>query len=170
MRFVERENDDFAECVARLLIFATWRLALLQRLVASVDPVLAAIAAKGVKELTYHRDYAAQWVVRLGDGTAESHRRMDAALSTLWPLVGELFAATEVEGELAEAGAAIDPAELRGDVDAVIATVTAAATVELPEGNEPVAPTGREGVHTAALGRLLVELQELARAEPEAVW
>ena len=102
--FVERENDDFAECVARLLIFATWRLALLQRLVASVDPVLAAIAAKGVKELTYHRDYAAQWVVRLGDGTAESHRRMDAALSTLWPLVGELFAATEVERRARQGG------------------------------------------------------------------
>ena len=74
VRLVELGNGDFAECVVRLLVFATWRLALLQRLTASADPVLAAISAKGVKEVTYHRDYAAQWAVRLGDGTTESHR------------------------------------------------------------------------------------------------
>ena len=101
-------------------MFATWRLALLQRLAGSVDPVLAAIAAKGVKEVTYHRDYAAQWAVRLGDGTAESHDRMAPRLTALWPLTAELFAVTEVERRLAEAGVAVDPGDLAGEFAAVI--------------------------------------------------
>ena len=93
VRLVEREDADFADLVARLLVFSTWRLALLDRLTGSADPVLAAIAAKGVKEVTYHRDYAAQWVVRLGDGTELSHARMQAAIDGVWPLVDELFRA-----------------------------------------------------------------------------
>ena len=117
MRLVELGNGDFAECVVRLLVFATWRLALLQRLTASADKVLAAISAKGVKEVTYHRDYAAQWAVRLGDGTTESHLRMDAALGALWPSTTELFAVTAVERRLIDSGVAVDPAELRDEFD-----------------------------------------------------
>jgi len=93
---VELPNGDFAFSMARLLVFSTWRLALSQRLVLAADPVLAAIAAKGVKEVTYHRDYAAQWVVRLGDGTPLSHERMQAGLAAVWPYVGELFASHPV--------------------------------------------------------------------------
>ncbi len=92
VRLVELDNGDFAECVVRLLLFATWRLALLARLVSSLDPVVAAIAAKGVKEVTYHRDYAAQWAVRLGDGTEHSRARMADAVAALWPYTAELFA------------------------------------------------------------------------------
>src|SRR5271166_5388169 len=91
VRLVEAPDADFAELAGRLLIFSAWRLALFGRLAESADPVLAAIAAKGVKELTYHRDYAAQWVIRLGDGTSLSHGKMQAALGTIWPLVEELF-------------------------------------------------------------------------------
>ncbi len=91
VRLAERADRDFAELIGRLLIFSTWRLALFQRLSAAPDPVLAAIAAKGAVELTYHRDYAARWVVRLGDGTPESGARMQAALAALWPWLGELF-------------------------------------------------------------------------------
>jgi ring-1,2-phenylacetyl-CoA epoxidase subunit PaaC len=168
--FVERDNGDFAECVTRLLVFATWRLALFERLAGSVDPVLAAVAAKGVKELRYHRDYAAQWAVRLGDGTAESHDRMAVALTALWPLTAELFAVTDVERHLIEAGGAVDPGDLAGEFSAVIGTVLTAATVPLPAPVPSVELAGRVGVHTAAMRPLLAELQELARADPEAKW
>src|SRR3954447_5874274 len=91
VRLVERLDQDFAELITRLLIFSTWRLATFEALTASKDPVLAAIAGKGVKELSYHRDYAAQWVVRLGDGTEVSKAKAQAALAVSWPLVDELF-------------------------------------------------------------------------------
>ena len=147
VQLVERENGDFAECVVRLLVFATWRLAVLQGLVTSADPVLAAIAAKGVKEVTYHRDYAAQWAVRLGDGTAESHRRMDAALSALWPSTVELFAVTAVERRLVSAGVAVDPGELVGEFDGVIEIVLRAATLRRPDRVEPADPRARRHPH-----------------------
>ncbi|MGH3620908.1 MAG: 1,2-phenylacetyl-CoA epoxidase subunit PaaC, partial [Sciscionella sp.] len=134
---------------------------------------LAAIAAKGVKEVTYHRDYAAQWTVRLGDGTAYSHQRMQAGLNAVWPLASELFTPHGVESALAGAGVAVDPAELRTEFDGVLDRVLAAATLARPD----VAPlagvcgrTGRHGVHTEEMGRLLAELQSLARAHPDAAW
>ena len=170
VRLVEIDNGDFAECIVRLLVFATWRLALLQRLTASVDPVLAAIAVKGVKEVTYHRDYAAQWAVRLGDGTAESHSRMNAALDALWPHTAELFTASDVEGRLVGAGVAVDPGALGDEFDSVIETVFGAASLRVPDVAESTGPLGRDGRHTAALGTLLAELQVLARADPEATW
>ena len=170
VRLVEIDNGDFAECVVRLLVFATWRLALLQRLVTSADPVLAAIAGKGVKEVTYHRDYAAQWAVRLGDGTAESHRRMDAALEVLWPSIAELFAVTAVERRLVGVGVAVDPGEVRDEFDNVIETVLRAATIRPPDRPVATDPLGRDGIHTEALDSLLAELQGLARADPEATW
>jgi ring-1,2-phenylacetyl-CoA epoxidase subunit PaaC len=167
---VEVDNGDFAHCVVRLLMFATWRLALLQRLTASADPVLAAIAAKGVKEVTYHRDYAAQWAVRLGDGTAESHSRMTTGVGALWPYIAELFAAADVERRLVAAGVAVDPTTLLDEFGAVIETVLRAARLPLPGVIEAGRRAGRDGVHTAALGPLLSELQSLARANPEATW
>ncbi len=168
--FVERANGDFADCVTRLLLFATWRLALFERLAESADPVLAAVAAKGVKELTYHRDYAAQWAVRLGDGTAESHDRMVSALAASWPLTGELFTATDVERNLVATGVAIDPGGLGDEFSAVLGTVLAAATLVLPAPVAAAKPAGRVGMHTAAMRPLLDELQVLARADPEATW
>jgi ring-1,2-phenylacetyl-CoA epoxidase subunit PaaC len=168
--FVERENGDFAECVTRLLVFAIWRLALFERLAGSVDPVLSAVAAKGAKELTYHRDYAAQWVVRLGDGTAKSHDRMVAALEASWPLTGELFVSTDVERHLADSGAAVDPGDVANEFAAVIGTVMTPATVQPLTPAPAVQPSGRVGRHTAAMGPLLAELQGLARADPAARW
>src|SRR5438105_847587 len=96
VRLAEHMDADFAELAGRLLIFSSWRLALFTRLAGSGDPVLAAIAAKGAKELAYHRDYAAEWVIRLGDGTQLSHGRMQAALATIWPLTDELFRADAI--------------------------------------------------------------------------
>jgi len=165
------DDLDFARAIARLLLFSTWRLALLERLVTSRDPVLAAVAGKGVKELAYHRDHAAHWAVRLGDGTDVSHTRMQAALDAVWPYVDELFRTSEVEARLP--GVAVDPAETRGAVDAVLDQVLAAATLTRP--SRPGAGTiggrgGRQGVHTEALGHVLAEMQSLARQHPGATW
>lgn len=129
---VELGNGDFAFSLTRLLIFATYRLALLDRLRTSRDPVLAAIAAKGVKEVTYHRDYAARWVLRLGDGTEESHRRAADGLAAVWPYVEELFRPHDIELRLADAGIAVDPSCLRPEFDAVTTQVLSAATLEAP--------------------------------------
>jgi ring-1,2-phenylacetyl-CoA epoxidase subunit PaaC len=165
VRLVERLDEDFAELVGRLLIFSTWRLALFERLADSRDPVLAAIAGKGVKELTYHRDYAAQWVVRLGDGTELSHGKMQRALEVIWPLVDELFDPS--------ADPAIEVVVDRAEVDIVLDTVFATATLDRPTAGRRAAVagrTGRDGVHTEALGYVLAELQSVARNYPDATW
>ncbi|MGY1503135.1 1,2-phenylacetyl-CoA epoxidase subunit PaaC [Streptomyces sp. QTS52] len=144
---------DFAFSIVRLLVLSSWRLAHFERLAAHRDPVLAAIAAKGVKELTYHRQYAAEWAVRLGDGTDESHRRMRAALVQVASYVGELLTAYNVEGE----------------VVGVLRQVTEAAGLPMPR--IPAAHgAGRAGQHTEHLAPLLAELQSVARAHPEATW
>jgi ring-1,2-phenylacetyl-CoA epoxidase subunit PaaC len=133
--------------------------------------VLAAIAAKGVKELTYHRDYAAQWVVRLGDGTELSHNKMQAGLDVIWPLVDELFVPHPIEASLH--GVAVDVQTLRTEVDVVLDTVLATAGLDRP-ATAPMATirgrAGRDGVHTEALGYVLAELQSVARAYPDATW
>ena len=169
VRLAEHADRDFAELVVRLLMFSTWRLALFESWqldrVRRADPVLAAIAAKGVNELAYHRDYAASWVVRLGDGTALSHAKTQAALDTLWPLMGELFRPDPD-------ALAVDLVD-RGAFDAVLDTVLAAAGLDRPAA-PPLAPVGgragRDGVHTEAMGYILAELQSVARAHPDATW
>ncbi|MEK6441236.1 1,2-phenylacetyl-CoA epoxidase subunit PaaC [Pseudonocardia sp. T1-2H] len=167
------DDLDFARCIARLLIFSTWRLALLHRLLGSADPVVAAVAGKGVKEITYHRDYAARWTLRLGDGTAESHRRMQAAIDAVWPYLGELFRTSDEERRLIAAGVAVDPADTREEVDAVLDQVLDKATLTRPD--RPFIGTiggrsGRQGVHTEHLGHALAEMQSLARRHPGATW
>jgi ring-1,2-phenylacetyl-CoA epoxidase subunit PaaC len=168
VRLAEHADGDFAELVVRLLLLSTWRLALFEELSApspagSADPVLAAIAAKGVNELAYHRDYAAGWVVRLGDGTALSHAKTQAALDALWPLAGELFQPDP------DALGTVD----RGACDAILDTVFAAAGLDRPAA-APLAlvggRAGRDGVHTEAMGYILAELQSVARAHPDATW
>jgi ring-1,2-phenylacetyl-CoA epoxidase subunit PaaC len=165
------DDLDFARATARMLVFSTWRLALLSRLVTSRDPVLSAVAGKGVKELAYHRDHAAHWTVRLGDGTDVSHARMQAALDAVWPYVDELFRTSEVEDRLP--GVAADPADTRAEVDAVLDEVFAAATVTRPAGRGAGTVGGRggrQGLHTEAMGHVLAEMQSLARQHPGATW
>jgi ring-1,2-phenylacetyl-CoA epoxidase subunit PaaC len=155
VRLAELPNGDFAFSITRLLVLSSWRLALFERLaVTTSDPVLAAIAAKGVKELAYHRQYAAEWAVRLGDGTEESQRRMRDALAAVAPYVDELFAET---------------GESKAEVLAVLRQVTDAAGLAWPEA-APVPGHGRDGDHTEHLAPLLTELQSVARAHPEATW
>ncbi|HZB49579.1 MAG TPA: 1,2-phenylacetyl-CoA epoxidase subunit PaaC [Mycobacteriales bacterium] len=171
VRLCELDNGDFAFSIVRLLVLSAWRLAVFDRLTGSADPVLAAIAAKGVKELTYHRDHAARWVVRLGDSTPVARAKVEAALAAVWPWLPELFRTSAVEAALP--GVAVDPAAVRAEVDAVLDQVLTAATLTAPEV-PPAAPvagrTGRDGVHTEALSYLLAELQSVARAHPGATW
>lgn len=162
VRLAELDGGHFGHLMARLLVFGTWRLAIMRRLTDTRDPVLAAIAAKAVKELAYHRDYAARWVVRLGDGTDLSHARMAEGLADTWPYVAELFATHELD--------MIDTAALRTEFDDVIAQVLAAATLDVPSTVSVGGRGGRDGVHTERMGFLLAELQSVARAHPGATW
>jgi ring-1,2-phenylacetyl-CoA epoxidase subunit PaaC len=172
VHLVERADADFAELIVRLLVFATWRLAILDRLAGSGDPVLAAIGAKGVKEVTYHREYAAQWAIRLGDGTPLSHDRMQNAIDRVWPLLDELFHPHEIETRLAATGTAVDPATVRAEFDGVLAQVLDAATLHAPTVPHDASPTGsgRDGTHTTALPEILGELQGTARSLPGGIW
>jgi ring-1,2-phenylacetyl-CoA epoxidase subunit PaaC len=159
VRLVELDDaGDFAVAIAKLFGYVTWRLAAVTALRAVPDPVLAAIAAKAVAELTYHRDYAAGWVVRLGDGTAYSHGRMQAALERIWPYVPELFD---------------DTPDHQAEFDAVLEQVLTSAGLtrpQLPPRAKVDGRAGRDGVHTEQMGFLLAELQSIARAHPEATW
>jgi ring-1,2-phenylacetyl-CoA epoxidase subunit PaaC len=169
VHLVERPNGDFAVTMTRLLALSSYLFELYRRLSASSDEMLAAIAAKAVKEVDYHRDHATVWVLRLGDGTEESRARMQAALEAEWPYVEELFDRSYVDPRLLEDGTAVDPAALRDPVEARIASVLAEATLASPDAGAAVTG-GRRGIHTEHLGYLLAEMQHLARSHPGATW
>jgi ring-1,2-phenylacetyl-CoA epoxidase subunit PaaC len=170
LHLVERPNEDFAVSMARQLFFATYQLALYDRLRASRDATLAGVAGKAVKEVAYHRDHATQWVLRLGDGTEESHRRMQAGLDRMWPYVGELFAGDELDRELAAAGVAVDVSLLRTEWEAYVGAVLAEATLDRPDPAWTSPGGGRRGLHTEEFGQLVAELQHLHRSHPGASW
>jgi ring-1,2-phenylacetyl-CoA epoxidase subunit PaaC len=165
VKLVERPMTDFGVAMARLLVFATYQLHLYRGLTASSDDTLSGVAAKAVKEVAYHVDHAAHWVLRLGDGTEESHARMQAALDAEWPYVDELFAPLDPS----LAGHVADPAALREDVLTDVRRVVTEATLSMPEVS-PALGGGREGLHTEHLGYLLAELQHLHRSHPGATW
>ncbi len=166
---VEQPNGDFAQTMARQFLFSTYQYAMFEALARSTEPRLAEIAAKAVKEVRYHAELAAEWVIRLGDGTAESHTRMADGLDWCWRFVDELFQMDAVENELAARGIAVDKAALRPGFDAAVAAVLNAAT--LPAPVYPRAVTGgRKGHHTEHLGHLLAPMQYLQRTYPDAVW
>ena len=164
---VERPQTDFVVAMARLLIFASWQSQLYAALRGSTDATLAGIAGKAVKEVAYHLDHAAHWVVRLGDGTDESHERMQRALDAEWPYVEELFG--PVDQGLLESGVAVDPTALRDSVVLGIEDVLAEATLTLPQV-PPAVGGGRRGLHTEEMGYLLAEMQHLTRSHPGATW
>ena len=170
VRLVEPDKGDFASTMVRLLVFTIWRLAIFQRLADSQDRVLAAVAAKGVKEMTYHRDYAARWVVTLGQGTDESHRRTVDALDRWWPLLHELFQTHPIEKSMSDAGVGVDPSVLNAECEDVLATVLAAAQLKEPDVPQVNGPGGRTGTHTESMGPLLAEMQAVARAHPMGSW
>ncbi len=173
VRLVEPDNGDFAVTIVRLLVFSTWRLAVMERLVSSVDPVLSAIAAKAVKEVTYHRDFAGRWFLTLAQGTEESRRRLLAALDVVWPFRGELDRVTEVARRAVDERFGVDPTAVSAEVDAVLEQVFSVSGVQRPD-RPPLAAVrgraGRDGLHTEALSRILAEMQSVARAHPTGRW
>jgi ring-1,2-phenylacetyl-CoA epoxidase subunit PaaC len=166
---VERPNVDFAQTLMRQFLFDAWHIELMRALKASADPRVAEIAAKAEKEVAYHLERSADLVIRLGDGTAESHDRMQKALDLLIPYTGELFAEDAVDQALAEAGIAPLPGSLKADWDATLRAVLTEATLAHP-GETYQHKGGKRGVHTEYLGFILAEMQFLQRAYPGATW
>ncbi|WP_170524738.1 1,2-phenylacetyl-CoA epoxidase subunit PaaC [Ruegeria arenilitoris] len=167
---VEVPNGDFGRTVMRQFLFDAWHSIMLGRLMKSSDDRVAAIAEKASKEVAYHLERSSDTVVGLGDGTEESHRRMQEALDYLWPYVGELFASDEVDAEMAAAGIAPDPASLREEYDALVRRVLTEATLTIPDSRF-AHKGGRDGrMHTEHLGHLLTQMQWLQRAYPGATW
>lgn len=168
-RLVELDNGDFAKTIARQLIFSFYSHELYRRLAVSVDATLAAIADKAVKEVDYHRDHAAQWLLRLGGGTGESRRRMQAGLEAVWPYAEELFADVEPTPALAAAEVAVLPSSLREPVLSRLADVIQQAGLTVPEVTSAYG-ADRSGRFSEHRGFILAEMQVLARQHPGATW
>jgi ring-1,2-phenylacetyl-CoA epoxidase subunit PaaC len=167
LHLMEQPNGDFAHVIARQCVASHYLFELYDRLRASADPTLAAIATKAVKEVDYHRDHAVQWILRLALGTDESRRRMVTALGDVWPYVDELFRDEPVIDRLE--GIAVRPSALRPAFDAAIAPVFLEAELSVPRGFMS-SGGGRRGAHSEHLAFLLAEMQVLTRAHPGATW
>jgi ring-1,2-phenylacetyl-CoA epoxidase subunit PaaC len=166
---VEQPNGDFAQTMARQFLFSLHRELLLEALTGSTDTRIAEIAAKAVKEIRYHVELASDWVIRLGDGTEESHRRMEEGLDWFWRFVDEMFEMDKLETELAAVGIAADRRALRAEFDRRMAEVVERATLAVKVSQWPLSG-GRQGRHGEQLSHMLAEMQVLARAYPDARW
>jgi ring-1,2-phenylacetyl-CoA epoxidase subunit PaaC len=166
---VEQPNGDFARTMVRQLFYSAFADPYWRKMMASSEPSLAAIAAKSEKESVYHLRHASEWVIRLGDGTEESHRRAQAAVDDLWAFTGELFLSDAAEAALVADGVAIDPENLRATWTATVSDVLRIATLALPQSTW-MQKGGRAGNHSEHLGHLLSELQSLQRSFPGATW
>ncbi|MDX6224015.1 MAG: ring,2-phenylacetyl-CoA epoxidase subunit PaaC [Frankiales bacterium] len=169
VQLVEQPNGDFGVTIARQLLFSVYQLLVYGDLRASSDPTLAAVAGKAVKEVAYHVDHAEQWTRRLGDGTEESHDRMQAGIDAMWPFVAELFESDDLVAGLAADGIAVDPSTLQAEWDRRVDAVLADATLTRPTPTWQ-ARGGRSGVHSEHMGFLLAEMQHLHRSHPGATW
>lgn len=165
----EQPNGDFAVTIARQFIVSYYQYQLYTALTGSSDATLAAISAKAVKEVDYHRDHSAQWVLRLAGGTDESRERIIQGFKLVWPYVDELFEDDELTTRLAEAGVAVQPSSLRAEFDRLTGEVMAEAELEIP-GVPQSLGGGRRGKHSEFLGYILAEMQVLAREHPGASW
>lgn len=166
---VEQPNGDFAATIIRQFLYAAFIDRYWRALIHSADPTLAAIAAKAEKESAYHLRHSAEWVIRLGDGTDESHRRAQTALDTLWSFTGEMFVTDAEDAELIVAGTVPDPAALHAAWQEEVAAVLTRATLQRPAGRW-MQQGGRAGRHSEHLGHLLAELQYMQRSFPGAIW
>jgi len=166
----EQPNGDFGQTMMRQFLFDAYHVLRLQSLTDSSDARIAAIAGKAVKEAIYHLERSSETVIGLGDGTSESHRRMQAALDLLWPYVGEMFESDAVDQAMDQAAIAPDPAHLRTAYDDRVSQVLSDATLRIPDGGFAHSG-GRTGVrHSEHLGHLLTQMQWLQRAYPGATW
>ena len=165
----ELDKGDWAKTTLRQFFFSTYQWYLYLRLQHSKDTELAAIAEKALKEVAYHLRWSGEWIVRLGDGTEESHRRIQQALSDLWPFTGELTTPAAYEQTLAAAGIAIDPASFKNEWHNKVNEVLQEATLTLPD-NGWMQSGGKQGRHTEHLGYILAEMQHLQRTYPGCEW
>ncbi len=166
---VEQPNGDFGQTIVRQVLVDAWQIELYERLQQSKDARLAEIAAKAIKETRYHLRYSAGWLVRLGDGTEESHARVQAALDRLWPFTDELFAADDVDREVSKAGIAPATDALQPAWSARVDEILDQARLVKPAGI-PFGWHGKQGRHSEHLGYILAEMQSLHRAHPGAAW
>ena len=166
---LEQTNVDFAHVITRQFFFDVFQKLQLEQLVHSKDEQLAAIAVKSLKETKYHLRFSAEWVKRLGDGTDESKERMQTAVDTLYPFVGEFFQETELEREMKENGIGADLALIKTDFDAIVSQTFAEAKIEVPEVKMRMTK-GKQGIHTEQLDYILTELQYMQRAYPNMEW
>ncbi|MBB3017350.1 ring-1,2-phenylacetyl-CoA epoxidase subunit PaaC [Microvirga lupini] len=166
---VEQPNGDFAATMARQFLFDAWHYLLLRELTGSKDARIAEIAAKGLKEVTYHLERSRDWVLRLGDGTEESHRRMQAAIDDLWMYTGELFESDEVDQAMVREGLGPDFATLHEPWLGLVRATAEEATLTLPQPGW-AQRGGKRGLHSEHLGYILADLQFLQRAYPNATW
>jgi len=166
---VEQPNKDFAHTMARQFLFDAYHLLLLQELEKSHDMTLAAIAKKSIKEVSYHLRFSSDWVKRLGDGTKESHERMQNAIDSLWTYTDELFHQTEADIVMVEEGIGVDVTKLRDAYLEKVSTILEEATLKIPE-NKWFQKGGKQGIHTEHLGYLLSDLQYMQRTYPNMEW
>ena len=166
---VEQPNGDFAQTMARQFLFSTWQKMLFERLTASGDALIASVAAKAVKEVTYHQELSEEWVIRLGDGTEESRRRMEAGIDWMWRFLPELFEMDELAVEAAERGVGPDLPSFRDNYFSRVRAVLVDATLEPPKDQRPILG-GRRGHHSEHLGHLLCTMQFLPRTYSDARW
>jgi len=166
---VEQPNGDFARTMVRQFFYSVFADLYWRAMMQSDDATLAAIAAKSEKESAYHVRHSSEWMVRLGDGTGESHARAQTAIDDLWAFTGEMFEVDASEGALIEAGVAVDPAMLRPQWLQTISDVVGEATLALPKSSW-MQQGGRSGRHSEHLGHLLSELQSMQRTFPGATW
>ena len=167
---VEQPNGDFAVTMTKQFLYDAWHFAVLQGLTASTDARVAGIAAKALKEVTYHLRRSGEWVQRLGGGTDESRRRMLDAIPALWRFTVELTAASDSEVRLAEAGITADPAQVGAAWLKQVTAIFESVELPLPKAASHFYLSGRQGLHSEHLGLLLAEMQFLPRAYPDATW
>ncbi len=170
VQLVELPKGDFGFTIARQFFFAAYAYLLYEALQESPYAPLAGIAAKAFKEVRYHLRHCSEWMIRLGDGTEESHRRVQTALDDLWMYTGELFETDTVVQALNEAGIAPEVSSMRPRWKAMVGTVLEQAILTMPDDDQYMATGGRTGRHTEHLGHLLAEMQVLPRSFPDAVW
>jgi len=166
---VEQPNTDFAWVIGRQFLFDAYHLPLLNQLATSKDSQISAIATKSLKEVQYHHRFSKEWIKRLGDGTEESHSRMQTAIRTLWPYTNELFTETEVERQMKELGVGANLQLIKTEFDAYVAEVLSEASLEKPADVWSKAQ-GKEGIHSEHLGYILSEMQYMQRTYPNMVW
>ena len=166
----ELPNGDWGKTIFKIFFFSTWQYFVFQRLIHSSDAQLSAIAEKSLKEVTYHVRWSSEWIIRLGDGTDESHQRMEKALNELWPYTGEFFEAVDYENQAADVRIGITVGEIENDWNHKIKAVLEEATLEMPEDGVWMQTGGKTGLHTEHLGYVLAELQFLQRAYPGCEW